>query len=139
MIISRATADHLGELLPLVEEFYAIDGHDWDAGLVTGALGPLLADDTYGFVLLAEGAYAVVCFSYSLESGGRDACLDEIYVRDRGRGLGAALLSAALDRARDGGARRMLVETEAHNTRVRGFYGRHGFEVDDSIWMSRPL
>jgi ribosomal protein S18 acetylase RimI-like enzyme len=33
----------------------------------------------------------------------------------------------------------MFVETEAANTRVRDFYRRHGFEVEESIWMSRDV
>jgi hypothetical protein len=33
----------------------------------------------------------------------------------------------------------MFLKTESHNERVRGFYARHGFAVDPSVWMSRPL
>jgi ribosomal protein S18 acetylase RimI-like enzyme len=33
----------------------------------------------------------------------------------------------------------MFLETEAHNERVRGFYARHGFAAEDSVWMSRAL
>ena len=80
-----------------------------------------------------------VTWSYSLESGGRDCILDEIYVASRSAGLGTGLLAAAMEGARLCGARAAFLETEAHNDRVRGFYIRNGFEIEDSVWMSRTL
>ena len=65
--------------------------------------------------------------------------LDEIYVRDREHGLGGELLETILDDCRRRGLSQMFLETEQPNERVRGFYARHGFAVDPSVWMSRPL
>ncbi|GAA0736313.1 GNAT family N-acetyltransferase [Dactylosporangium roseum] len=132
-------------LLELVREFCAADRHEFDEARIGRALGPLLAEDTHGQVWLAvddSGAaagYAVVTWGWSLESGGREALLDEIYVRDRGHGVGAVLLRHAMRAAAEAGASAMFLETEAHNTRVRGFYARHGFAEEDSVWMSGPL
>lgn len=110
-------------------------------------LKPLLSDDTRGQVWLildadttdTAGGYAVVTWSWSLESGGRDCILDEFYVRERGRGVGAAALAEILTAAAHAGARAMFLETEAHNSRVRRFYSRAGFVREDSVWMSRTL
>jgi len=140
----RADVDDLDSLLPLVREFYEVDRHPYDEPRVVGALRPLLADDALGQVWVVEASghlrgYAVVTWSYSLESGGRDCILDEIYVASTSAGLGSNLLAAALDGARSLGAGAIFLETEAHNDRARSFYGRHGFEIEDSVWMSRPL
>ena len=142
--IRRAVPADLDALLPLVAEFYEIDRHPWDEELVTGALVPLLDSDEFGQVWVAARAgaplgYAVVTWSFSLESGGRDCLLDEFYVRDRGAGIGSAILTHAFAEAATGGASRMFLETEAHNSRVRRFYARHGLVEEDSIWMSRDL
>jgi len=142
--IRRAAPADLDALLPLVTEFYEIDRHPWDEKVVTDALGPLLDSDQYGQVWVATRAgipigYAVVTWSYSLESGGRDCLLDEFYVRDRGAGIGSAILAHAFASAAAAGASRMFLETEAHNSRVRAFYARHGLVEEDSIWMSRDL
>ncbi|WP_432824496.1 N-acetyltransferase family protein [Dactylosporangium sp. CA-092794] len=142
--VYRATAGDLAALLPLVREFCAVDRHEFDEERVTRALRPLLAGDAHGQVWLVGGAasgpvgYAVVTWGWSLESGGREALLDEIYVRDRGNGLGGALLRRTISAATEAGAAAMFLETEAHNDRVRTFYARHGFEAEDSVWMSRP-
>lgn len=106
---------------------------------------PLLGRDEHGQVWLIEpdagqvDGYAVVTWSWSLESGGRDCLLDELYVRRRGNGIGAAALDEVMAAATRAGAQAMFLETESHNSRVRSFYGRAGFEVEDSIWMARSL
>lgn len=143
-MIRLATSDDLDAVTALVAEFCEVDDHEFDADRVQRALRPLLAGDAFGVVWLVVGAnapvgYAVVTWGYAIESGGRDALLDEIYVRDRGRGAGGELLETMLADCRRRGMSQMFLETEAHNERVRGFYARHGFAVDPSVWMSRRL
>ena len=130
----------------LIAEFYDLDGHDYDAAAVRAVLPPLLGDAATGqglVVLVLRGdvvdGYAVVTWGYSLESGGREALLDELYVRTRGDGVGARLLDAVFVASRRHGARRIFLETERPNGRVRQFYARYGFEEEDSIWLSRSL
>jgi GNAT superfamily N-acetyltransferase len=146
-VIRRARLLDLPELLSMIEEFCDIDRHPFDQERVLAGLRPLLSDDTHGHVWVIldrdttdiAGGYAVVTWSWSLESGGRDCILDELYVRARGRGLGAAALAEVLTAAARAGANAMFLETEAHNNRVRRFYSRAGFVREDSVWMSRSL
>jgi GNAT superfamily N-acetyltransferase len=142
--VRRGTAGDLASLLPLVREFCAVDGHDFDEQAVMAGLVPLLEDGVAGEVWVVEdemglGGYGVVTWGWSLESGGRDALLDELYVRDRGRGAGAALLEAIVAAARARGASRMFLETEEGNAAARRFYARAGFDVEGSVWMQRSL
>ena len=135
-----------------------LDGHEFDRQRLEPALVPLLAGDDHGqvWVLESDGAladgdlsggvasgsltgYAVVTWSWSLESGGRDCILDEIYVRTPSQGSGSRLLAAALEGAAACGARAVFLETEAPNERARTFYARNGFVQEDSVWMSRTL
>jgi len=138
------TAADVGALLALIREFCEIDRHDYDERRIRGALLPLLASTQFGFVLVAEqgealDAYAVLTWGYSLEIGGVEAVLDEFYVRERGRGLGGTMIDEVVRLAKQFGVRRILLETERPNTRVRRLYARHGFAAEDSIWMSRIL
>jgi GNAT superfamily N-acetyltransferase len=137
-LLRRALEDDLPLLTELVREFYAIDRHEYQPDRVLAALPPLLSDDRYGVIwLIGEPVigYAVVTWSYSIESGGHEALLDEIFLRDRSRGLGTAALRAILSDLQSRGLSRMFLETERHNSRVRRFYARSGFEEEDSIWM----
>jgi hypothetical protein len=53
--VRRAVPGDLTNLLPLVAEFCAIDGHEHDADRVRTALGPLLGDDALGQVWVLDG------------------------------------------------------------------------------------
>lgn len=143
-MIRRAGVGDAGRLTSLIQEFYDIDGHLYDAARVESGLMPLLQGDRHGQVWIAEDedaavGYAVVTWSWSLESGGLDCILDEIYVRVRGGGFGSELLQHAIVEAGAFGAATMFLETEAPNGGARRFYARHGFSTEDSMWMSRGL
>lgn len=142
MTVRRAGVTDLDVLVDLAAEFNAIDRHPYDEDRVRTALLPLLVDDSLGVVYVngdPPDGYALVTWGYSVESGGRDALLDEIYTRDRGRGKGGDLLEAVLVDLTQRGLPRVFLETEAHNFAVRRFYQRHGFQTEDSVWMTRQL
>lgn len=144
MEIRDATPEDFDRIVPMIQAFYEIDRHPYDADVVEDGLRPLLRGEAPGFVIVVEEeddllAYAVVTWGWAIESGGRDALLDEIYVTARGRGIGAEMMHHIIDRARAEGCRRMFLETESHNRAARIFYTRHGFDIDDSVWMSRDL
>lgn len=140
--IARADATDASALITLIKEFCLLDQHDFDEARVATSLQPLLTDDRYGVVWKIGDppiGYAVVTWGYSLESGGVEALIDEIYLRARGQGLGQLLVERIIEDCRARGCTRMFLETERHNQRVRGFYQRAGFVEDDSVWMSRWL
>lgn len=140
-MIRRAVPADLGELLPLIRGFYRADGHRYDERLVRAGLTPLLADARHGIVLVTDDltGYAVLTWGWSLESGGREALLDEIYVAVRGRGSGTELLAASVEAAAAEGAKALFLETERRNERGRRFYVRHGFRIEESVWLRRDL
>lgn len=145
MSLRRAVPADVDVLLPLIEEFYALDRHEFDPAALQACIAPLLIDDTAGQVWLiisdtgAVAGYAVLTWGYSLESGGREGLVDELFVRERSTGLGGRAFDELIEQARRAGCRVLFLETEAHNDRVRPFYARHGLTVQDSIWMSRVL
>ncbi len=147
--IRLATPTDLPDLLELVAEYCAADNHELDITVATAGLMSLLESDPdrYGVVLIAEldeppGAsvgYAVLAWGWSIEIGGREAVLDELYVRSRGVGIGSALLRAAEATCREHEVLRVFLETEAPNEAARRLYTRHGFDTETSIWMSKLL
>jgi ribosomal protein S18 acetylase RimI-like enzyme len=142
--IRTATPDDLETLVALGQRYCQADRHPFDEARTRSAFAGLLAQPRWGSVLLSEDGptvigYAVVTLGYSIESGGLDALLDEIYLDVRDQGLGSMLLERAMQEARARGAHRMFLETEADNERARAFYLRHRFHQDDSIWLSIDL
>ena len=153
--LRRANKQDRPLLLTLIEEFCRVDQHVFEARRVSIALGPLLENDNLGIVYLVEtertGAsgstgvqetvcgYVIITWGYSIESGGREGLIDEIYLRRPGQGLGSALFPLLLDALAPFELKVMFLETERGNDRARRFYQRHGFVEDDSIWMSRGI
>ena len=116
--------------------FCAADGHEFSEPAARQAFAPLLADDRYGVVWIADTeageGYAVVTWGWSIESGGQDALLDEIYATPPGRGIGAALMARLLEDVERRGIDTTFLETEAPNEAARRFYRRFGFVDEDS-------
>lgn len=141
IVIRRAGPDDLDTLIDLHEAFGEVDGHPFDRQRAHAAFTSLLDDDTHGVVWVVDSppAYAVVTWGWSIEAGGAEAVLDELFVTERDGGIGSALMDHLLADGRRRGLARIFLETEAHNERVRGFYERHGFRVDDSIWLSHDF
>lgn len=138
-------ADEVGTVLELCRAFCAEDGHPDDPERIRRGLVGLLSRPHLGttLVLRRDGrpvGYAVVTLGWSLESGGLDALLDEVYLEPglRGAGVGTALVEAAVAHARDDlGATRIYLEVEAGNDRARRLYERLGFEAEDSQMLLR--
>lgn len=146
MRIRTADPADFEELLRLVAAYYAEDGHVFSADTVSAGLVPLLEDHGHGLVWVVEGddgllGYAVVTWGWSLESGGPDALLDEIYVEvgNRRRGVGSLLIRHLIEDCRRRGMRRIFLETERPNGDARRLYRRLGFEEEQSVWMSYRL
>ena len=131
-------------LVELAAEYCAADGHAFDEATVRAGFEPLLHDDRHGIVRVAEldgvvEGYGVVTWGWSIEIGGLDVVLDEIYARTRGRGVGTALLRHLEAECRNRGVKRIFLETERPNEAARRLYQREGYEADTSIWMSKEL
>lgn len=81
-----------------------------------------------------DAAPAGVCqlrFRHSLWTASEDCWLEDLFVRpaSRGHGLGAALVEAAVGRARERGCRRIELDTAEDNATAIALYERCGFST----------
>ncbi len=85
--------------------------------------------------------YVALCFGFSLESHGRDAVLDELYLLPefRGQGFGTATMHFVEAEARRLGVKRLYLEAERANTRAVAMYRRLGFEDLGRFLLNKPL
>ncbi len=118
----------------------------FDEAAVRAALVQLLAEPGLGRVWLitvdkVRVGYVVLTFGFSLESHGRDALIDEIYVTadQRGRGIGRQVIDQVEAEARRLGARKLYLEVERPNSRAQAFYRRLGFIDHNRYLMSKLL
>jgi len=130
-------------LLDFMREYYAFDGHGYDREKAGVALLGLLKNPHFGrtwIILDGESpvGYAVLCFGYSLEWLGRDAFVDELYLREayRGRGWGKQIMKFLEDAARELGIRALHLGVVPGNTAVH-LYEKVGFLKHDSTFLSK--
>jgi GNAT superfamily N-acetyltransferase len=134
------------ELLVLMRSFYAEEEYPFDEARTERALRAMLADPFYGvaWVFRLDGravGYLVVTHGYSLEFGGRDAFVDEVYMipEIRGRGFGAQALRIAEEHCRHNQIGALHLEVERENLRARALYERSGYKAHDRYLMTRWL
>jgi ribosomal protein S18 acetylase RimI-like enzyme len=142
MSFRLATLADLPALLGLQQKFYEEEGYPYDRAIMNRGMRELLGDPNLGRLFLAGDpplAYLVVTFGFSLEFGGRDAFVDELYVSEAARrqGIGAGGLLVAEDACREAGIRALHLEVEHVNTRARALYERIGYETHDRHLMTK--
>lgn len=111
------------------------------------AIAPLLDGSPYGAVYMIGPArapigYIAVCFGWSIEFGGLDAIVDELYVRPgvRGRGIATEALIALPKALSAAGLRAVHLEVDRENTAAVKLYQRAGFQPREKyMFMSRQL
>lgn len=132
--------------MPLLRAYCEEVGTDLPDEHLLDGLSPIIAEEQIGDVLVAEESgeligYLVMTWGWGIESGGREALIDEMYVipNQRHAGVGTLLMTSALTRAQERETKVVFLETEQDNPESRALYERLGFEIESSIWMSRTL
>ena len=144
-VFKSATSDDIETLIVMMRDLYAHDGlAPLDEASARRALLGVIVDDTFGrvFMILLENevaGYAVLTFGYSLESHGRDAFVDELYLRNeyRGQGIGKRALEFLTEVCVAEGVSALHLEVERANTSAQAVYRKFGFEDHDRYLMTK--
>ena len=136
----------LAILLTFMREYYEFDHLPFEEEVARTALTKFLNDQTLGQIWLIEVeteavGYVALTLGYSLEYHGRDAFIDEIYIREshRGQGMGTKALALAEAAARSLGVNALHLEVERENTKAQSVYHKFGFEDHDRYLMTKWL
>ncbi len=130
--IRRAGADDAARIARLLHDFNS-EYEDFTPGVpvLTARLGELLASGEITVLLAEDPAQGFALFRLrpSLWSKAGDVYLEELYVvpEHRGKGIGRALLNAAIEAAREAGADHFELTTGETDTEARGLYESRGF------------
>lgn len=130
-------------LLVLIRELYQVDGSvSFNAAVAGHALTQLLANQSFGYVWLIQNqgeaiGYVVLTLGYSLEYGGRDAFIDELYLRasHQRQGIGKKTIQFLEEVCISLGVRALHLEVERENISAQGFYRRVGFQDHDRRYL----
>ena len=116
----------------MMETSHSEAGFNLDRELAAKAFKELLATPSRGRIWIAshvdeQVGYIVLTYRFSMESGGIDAHIEDIYVRtgERRNGVGSRLLTEAIKRSEEDGLKAIHVETGSDDLRAIQFYRRH--------------
>lgn len=140
----RAEAADADLIVSMMRELNAHEGIAFSEGDARRALAEIVADDRLGRVWVIEdgrGAvgYLVLTLGFSFEFRGRDAFVDELFVRAeaRGRGVGARAVRFAEEACRRLGVRALHLEVERENAAAQRVYRRAGFKDHDRYLLTK--
>lgn len=145
--IHLATPDDAPRLLPLITAFHAEYGIERSDEQREAALMPLLQGSPLGAAWLfgpakAPTGYTIITFGWSMEMGGMDAFVDELYIRPpvRKRGIASEVLSAIAGSLRDVGVKALHLEVDRDDEATQRLYSRAHFKMRDRYaLMTREL
>ncbi len=110
------------------------------------ALAELLSHDSLGKVWLIQAdtqpiGYLVLTYSYSLEFHGRDALIDQLYLREgyQQLELETQAIKFAQEASRTLGVNALHIMMGRKNSQTQALYRAVGFEDDDSYLMTKRI
>lgn len=127
--------DHIPDLLQMMADFYKIDGYPFDYPLTHKNFTEFLQKEHLGrgWLILHQDliiGYLLLCFGFSFEFGGRDAFLDELFIKEafRGKGAGTAAVEFVSSEAPKHGVKALHLEVELTNEKAFSLYRKKGFK-----------
>lgn len=133
-------------LVEFIQEFHQIEHLPFDSSTIRRLLATFLNDDSLGRLWLIQASgeaigYIILTFGYSLEFLGRDAFIDELYIREshRGQGAGTKALQFVEEVCPSLGVQALHLEVDRINTNAQDLYRKMGFADHDRYLMTKWL
>ena len=130
------------QLLEFTQAYYAFDGLEYVEETAAKALRQLICFEQLGriWLILLNGAavgYTALTFGFSLEVGGRDAFVDELFPIEaaRGKGIGKRVMDFLKAEAYRLGIQALHLEVGRNNERAQRLYKAAGFQAYRNFFL----
>jgi ribosomal protein S18 acetylase RimI-like enzyme len=141
-----ATEKDVPEILTMMEQFNAIENYPFDKSKSNRNILDFLSDANLGRIWLVQNdntkiGYFVLAFGYSFEYGGRDAFIDELFLKAEYRriGIGGLIIDFISKEALKLGVKVIHLEVEPHNDGGVKLYRKNGFKDNGRILLSKKV
>ncbi len=132
------------EILGMMQQFYAIDDYGFYPDQAGKTLDHFLKDPQLGALwIITQGklqvGYIVLSFGFSFEYGGRDAFIDEFFLKEdfRGKGIGSKVMALVEEKAIKLGVKAIHLEVENHNDKALKLYANNGYSGNDRKLLTK--
>jgi ribosomal protein S18 acetylase RimI-like enzyme len=127
----------------MILAYYLFDHQTIDKTKINSALDMALKKNPHIVIWIIEvneeiAGYLAVAIGFTIEAGGKDGFLDELFLKEkyRNQGIGRKAVQFAIGICPTLGIRRLSLEVESHNLRAKRLYQDIGFFTHDRILMS---
>ena len=129
------------QLLEFIQAYYAFDGLGYAEETSTKALRQLICSEQLGriWLILLDGTavgYAALTFGFSVEVGGRDAFIDELFLIEaaRGKGIGTRVMDFLRVEAQKLGLEALHLVVSRNNERAQQLYTSASFQARQNFF-----
>jgi ribosomal protein S18 acetylase RimI-like enzyme len=141
-----ATEEDISDILLMMEEFNSINNYPFDKERTKANLLQFLSDQNLGraWTINFENSsigYIVLAFGFSFEHNGRDAFIDELFLKSefRQKGIGKLTMDFIREEAQKLGINAVHLEVEQHNEAGSKLYRGKGFEDNGRILLTKKI
>lgn len=146
MELKVAKAADVDILQSVVRQYHQFENIEMSDSARTQAITPLLGMNPLGriWLILSSGeiiGYIALCFGYSIKFGGKDAFIDEFYIKEavRGQGIGEAVLTAIKKEANKLGIVAIHLEVARSNNKAKKLYSKTGFRAREEFHLMSSI
>ncbi len=144
--LQLAEKDDIPEILEMMADFYSIDNYPFRKSDAKKNLQKFINNEGLGRLsLIYQGealtGYIALTFGFSFEYGGRDAFIDEFYLKPhfRGQGIGSTVMDLIANQAKALGVNAIHLEVENQNEAGQALYRRKGFQGNNRSLLTRKF
>ena len=146
LVFPLATTEDISSILEMMKAFYAIDNYPFDREASQKNLSTFLRNQHFGkvWLILVDNqviGYLILTFGFSFEYQGRDAFLDELYIKEnfRSKGIGQQAIEFLLQSAKKLEVKAIHLEVEVQNEKGQKLYKRNGFKGNCRVLLTKRI
>lgn len=142
----RYTEENKSDVLEMMTSFNKIDGYDFDLTIGEKNLLDFTSNEMLGKLYLIRSqestiGYIVLCFGFSFEYKGRDAFIDEFYLKEefRNRGIGKLTMDFIESESKKLDINAVHLEVQTHNKNANRLYLNKGYKSKDRTLLTKKI
>jgi GNAT superfamily N-acetyltransferase len=142
----EAGINQFNEVISFVFSFYEIKTENSLSRSLENCVKELLLNPDYGKIWLIQIdgdfiGYIIIAYGFSLEYNGRDALIDEFFIKDsyRNKGIGKTTLKFIEENLKKNGVKALHLEVKGKHKKAITLYLREGFVEHKNIFMSKLI
>ncbi|MBQ4822102.1 GNAT family N-acetyltransferase [Aquimarina sp. MMG016] len=134
------------DLLEMMTSFNDIEGYPFDPRIGEENLLQFTSNESLGRLYLIQQkhqniGYVVLTFGFSFEYNGRDAFIDEFYIKEKYRnlGIGKMTIDFIASESKKLNIKAIHLEVEPHNENAYQLYSKKGFKPNGRTLLTKTI